>query len=77
MTRNNYLGEAPVMVARQLKIVSQSDAFMISATRNIQYVLKKLVGLIVFEKDIFDIYLNNICHFVFSSYLVRKNLGDL
>ena len=43
------------MVARQLKIVSQSIAFMISATRNIQYVLKKLVGLIVFEKDIFDI----------------------
>ena len=35
---------------------------MISATRNIQYVLKKLVGLIVFEKDIFD--------------LVRKCLGE-
>ena len=64
------------MVARQLKIVSQSDAFTISATRNIQYVLKKLVGLIVFEKDIFDIYLNNICHIVFSLYLVRKCLGE-
>ena len=54
-----------VMVARTLKIVSQSDAFMISATRNIQYALKKLVCLIVFEKHIFDIYLNNICHIVF------------
>ena len=64
------------MVARQLKIVSQSDAFMISATRNIQYVLKKLVGLIVFEKDIFDIYLNNIWHIVFSLYLARKCLGE-
>ena len=49
---------------------------MISATRNIHYVLKKLVGLIVFEKDIFDIYLNNICHIVFSLYLVRKCLGE-
>ena len=57
-------------------IVSQSDAFMISATRNIQYVLEKLVGLIVFEKDIFDIYLNNICHIVLSLYLVRKCLGE-
>ena len=64
------------MVARQLNIVSQSDAFMISATRNIQYVLKELVGLIVFEKDIFDIYLNNICHIVFSLYLFRKCLGE-
>ena len=72
----NYPGEASVMVARQLKIVSQSDAFMISATRNIQYVLKKLVGLIVFEKDIFDMYLNYICHIVFSLYLVRKCLGE-
>ena len=76
MTQNNYPGEASVMVARQLKIVSQSDAFMISTTRNIQYVLKKLVGLIVFEKDIFYIYLNNIHHIVFSLYLVRKCLGD-
>ena len=64
------------MVARQLMIVSQSDAFMISATRNIQYVLKKVVGLIVFEKDIFDIYLNNLCYIVFSLYLVRKYLGE-
>ena len=65
-----------VVVARQLKIVSQRDAFMISAIRNIQYVLKKLLGMLVFEKDIFDIYLNNICHIVFSSYLVRKCLGE-
>ena len=65
------------MVARQLKIVSQSDAFMISATRNIQYVLKKLMDLIVFEKDIFEIYLNNILiHIVFSLYLVRKCLDE-
>ena len=75
MAQNNYPGEASVMVARQLKIVSQSDAFMISATKNIQYVLKKLMGLIVFEKDIFDIYLNNICHDVFSLYLVDKCFG--
>ena len=64
------------MVARQLKIVSQSDSFMISATKNIQYVLKKLVGLIVFEKDIFDIKLNNLCYIVFSLYLVFKYLGE-
>ena len=76
MTQNNYPSEASVMVARQLKIVSQSDAFMISGTMNIQYVLKKLVGLIVFEKDIFDIYLNNICHITFSLYLVRKSIGE-
>ena len=57
-------------------IVSQSDAFTISATRNIQYVLKKLVGLIVFEEDINDIYLNNICHIVLSLYLVHKCLGE-
>ena len=72
MSQNNYSSEASVMVARQLKIVSQSDAYMISATRNIQNVLKKLVGLIVFEKDIFDIYVNNRCHIVFSLYLIRK-----
>ena len=53
------------MVARQLKIVSQSDAFTISATVNIQYIFKTLACLIVFLKDIFDIYLNNICHIVF------------
>ena len=34
------------------------------------------MGLIVFEKDIFDIYLNNICHIVFSLLLVRKCLGE-
>ena len=64
------------MVARQLKIVSQRGAFMISATRKIQYVLKKLVGLIVFVKDIFDIYLKNKYHIVFSLCLVRKCLGE-
>ena len=64
------------MVARQLKIVSQSGAFMISATRNIQHFFKKLVGLIVFVKDIFDIYLNNIFHIVFSLYLVPKCLVE-
>ena len=64
------------MVARQLKIVSQRDVFMISATRNIQYVLKKLMCLKVSEKDIFDIYLNNICHIVFSLYLVCKCLCE-
>ena len=76
LAQNNYPREASVMVARQLKIVSQSDAFTISATRNIQNVLKELVGLIVFEKDIFDIYLNNICHIVFLLYLVPKCLGE-
>ena len=76
MAPNNYPCEASVMVARQLKIVSQSDAFTISATRNILYDLKKLVGLIVFEKDIFDIYLNDICHTVFSLNLVRKCLVE-
>ena len=64
------------MVARQLKIVSQSDAFTISATRNIQYVFKKLVCLIVFVKDIFYIYLSNIYRIVFSLHLVRKCLGE-
>ena len=76
LIQNNYPDEASFMVARQLKIVSQSDAFMISATRNIQYVFKKLVGLIVFVKDIFDIYLNNICHIAFSLYLVCKCVGE-
>ena len=64
MTLKNYPSEASIKVARQLKIVSQSDAFKISATRNIQYVYKKLVYLIVFVKDIFDIYLNNMYHIV-------------
>ena len=64
MTLKNYPSEASIKVARQLKIVSQSDAFKISATRNIQYVYKKLVYLIDFVKDIFDIYLNNMYHIV-------------
>ena len=38
--------------------------------------LKKLVCLIVFVKDIFDINLNNINHIVFSLHLVRLCLGD-
>ena len=60
------------MVARQLKIVSQIDAFTIAATRNnIQYVYKKLVCLIVSVKDIFHIYLNTISHKVFALHLVR------
>ena len=63
------------MVARQLKIVSQIDAFTISATRIIPYVFKKLVCLIVFVKDIFDICLENIYHIVFSLHLVRQCLG--
>ena len=65
LTLKNYPSETSIMVARQLKIVSQSDAFRISATRNIQYVFKKLVSLIVFVSDLFDIYLNNIYHIVF------------
>ena len=55
--------EASIMVARQLKIVSQIDAFTISATMNLLfvtmnllYVFKNLVCLIVFLKGIFDIY---------------------
>ena len=59
------------MVARQLKIVSQMAAFTISATGNIQYVFKKLVCLIVFVNNIFDIHSNNIYHVVFSLHLVR------
>ena len=54
------------MVARQLKIVSQIDAFMSLATRNLQYVFKKFLCLIVFVKGIFATYLNNIYHIVFS-----------
>ena len=64
LTLKNYPSEASIMVARQLKVDSQSDAFTISATRNIQYVFKKLVFLIVFVKDILDIYLNNIYHII-------------
>ena len=70
LTQQNYPGEHSFRVARQLKIVSQSDAFMIFTTKNIQFVLKELVGLIVFVKDIFDIYLNNICHIVFSNRIL-------
>ena len=58
------------MVARQLKIVSQINAFTISATMKKQYVFKKIACLIVFVKDIFDIYLNNIYHIIFSLHLV-------
>ena len=66
LTLKNYPGERPIMVARQLKIVNQINAFTISATRNIQYVFKNLVCLIIFLKDIFYIYLNNIYDIVFS-----------
>ena len=70
LTLKNYPSEASIMIDRQLKIVSQIDALSITATRNIQYVFKKLACLIVFLKDIFDIYLNNIYHIVFSLHLV-------
>ena len=53
LTLKNYPSEASIMVARQLKIVSQIDAFNISAARNIQYVLLKLVCLIVSMKESF------------------------
>ena len=69
-TLNNYSSEASIMVARQLKILSQVDVFTIAATRNIEHVFKKLVYLIVFVKDLFYIYLNNIYHIVLSLYLV-------
>ena len=59
------------MVARQLKIISQNDAFTISVARNIQHVLKKLMCLVVFVKAIFGIYFNIIYHIVFSLHLVR------
>ena len=65
LTVNNYPREASIMVARQLKVVGQSVAFTISATRNIQYVFKKLVYLIVFVIDILDIYLTSIYHIIF------------
>ena len=66
LTLKNYPSEASIMVARQLKIVSQIDAFTISATRNIQYVFKNLACLKDFVKDIFDIFLNNIYHIVLT-----------
>ena len=50
------------MVARQLKVLSQVDAFTFPATRNIEHVFKKFVCLTVFVKDFFYIYLNNIYH---------------
>ena len=37
---NKCFGESAIMDARQLKIASRIDAYMISTTRNIQYVLK-------------------------------------
>ena len=58
--------EVSILVSRQLIIISQVDAFTISATRKIQYAFKKLLCLIVFVKDLLDIYLNEICHDVFS-----------
>ena len=58
MTLKNYPSEASIMLARQLKLVSQVDAFTILAARNIQYDFKKFVCLIVFVKDVFDINLN-------------------
>ena len=67
----NYPSQASIVVARQLLIVSQIDAFTFSATRKIQYVFKKLAGLIVSVKDIFGIYLNNMYHIVFSLHLVH------
>ena len=76
MTLNNYFSEVSIMVARQLKIVSQIDAFTISVAKNIQYVFKKLVCLIVFLKDVFDIYLNKMYHIVFSLHMVRKYLDE-
>ena len=76
MTLKNYPSEASIMVARQLKVVSQSDAFTISAIMNIQYVFKKLACLIVFLNDIFDIYSNNIYHIVFSLHLVCLCLDE-
>ena len=70
MSLKNYLYEASFMIARQLKVVSQINVFMISGTRNIQYVLKKFV------KGILDIYLNNIDNVIFSLHLVGKCLGE-
>ena len=66
MTLKHYPSEVSILVARQLIIIRQVDAFTISATRKIQYAFKKLLCLIVFVKDIFDINLNEMCHVVFS-----------
>ena len=57
-------------------IVSQIDTFTFSAIRNIHYAFKKLAFLLVFVKDIFGIYLNNIYHIVFSLPLVHYCLGE-
>ena len=76
LTRKYFPSEASIMVARQLKIVSQVDALTISAARNIQYVFKMLLCLKVFVKDVFDMYLNKRHHIVFSLYLVRQGLGE-
>ena len=62
LTLNIYHIETAISVVRQLKIISQIDAFKISAAKNIQFVLNKLVCLIISSKDAFDIYLNNISH---------------
>ena len=67
MTLKNNPSEASFMVNRQLKSDSQVDAFTISATGNNQFVFKKLACLIVFVKDVFDIYLNNIYHMNFNA----------
>ena len=72
LTLNKHPSEASIMVARQLKIVSQIDAFTISATRKMQYVFKKLVCLIVFVKDRFDVHLNNIYSASMKSYQYRN-----
>ena len=71
LTMKNYPSEDSIKVARQLKIVSQRDAFTFSAARNtgIQCVLKMLVCLIAFVKYIFDFYLNNINHIDFLLHL--------
>ena len=61
-----YPFEAFIMAARQLRIVSQVDAFTTSVAKKIQYVFKKLVCLCFFVKGVFDIYLNNLLHIVFS-----------
>ena len=70
LTLKNNPSRASIMVARQLKIVSQIDAFTISATMKKQYVFKKFACLIVFLKDIFDNYLNSIYHIFLSLHLV-------
>ena len=58
----------------QVKITSQINVFMISATYIVCHL--KLVCLIVLVKEIIDIYLNNIYRNIFSVYLVRKYFGE-